>query len=269
MWDEVEWDWYTQGTDSLYWHWSKNYGWRMNHRIKGYDETLITYVLAASSNTHPIKPEVYHKCYTKSSYFLNGKKYYGITLSLGMEMGGPLFFTHYSFLGLDPHGLNDRYADYFERNRAHVLIQMRYAMDNPKKHKGFAANSWGFTSSDDPMVGYSSHQPGTPDENGTISPTAAISSIPYAPEECIAVARHFYYDLGNRILGKYGFYDAFNMDMVNGQQVVRSYLAIDQGPIAVMIENYRNKTLWKLFMKNEEIGTGLKKLGFTYQIPHD
>jgi hypothetical protein len=262
LWETVEWSWYTQGRDSLYWHWSKNHGWKMDHLIKGYDETLITYILAASSPTFPIELTVYEKCYTNSDYFLNGKNYYGIKLDLGMEYGGPLFFTHYSFLGLNPKGLTDKYTNYFERNRSHALIHRAYAIDNPKKHVGYGSNCWGFTSSDDPLVGYTSHHPGTKAENGTISPTAALSSIVYTPEASSEALRHFYFDKGAVLFGKYGFYDAFNPGMVEGQQVVKSYLAIDQGPIAVMIENYRSGLIWKLFMNNPEILIGLEKLGF-------
>lgn len=262
LWETVEWNWYTQGKDALYWHWSKNYGFKLNHRITGFDETMITYVLAASSPTFPIERSVYENCYMHSSYYFNGKKYFGIKLDLGMEYGGPLFFTHYSFLGLNPHGLSDKHTNYFDRNRAHALIQVAYAKENPKKHVGYGANCWGFTSSDDPVRGYTSHQIGTNEENGTISPTAAIASIVYTPEESLAALRHFYYDKGNRLLGKYGFYDAFNDSLVDGQQVVHSYLAIDEGPIAVMIENYRSGLLWNLFMNNPEIHTGLQKLGF-------
>ena len=264
LWETIEWSWYTQGsTDALYWHWSKNYGFKMNHRIKGFDETLITYILAASSPTFAIERSVYENCYTNSNYYLNGKTYYGIKLDLGMEYGGPLFFTHYSFLGLNPKGLTDKHTNYFERNRAHALIHVAYAVDNPKKQTGYGANCWGFTSSDDPIVGYTSHQPGTNDENGTISPTAAISSIVYTPKESLDALKHFYYDRGKQLLGKYGFYDAFNPGLVEGQQVVHSYLAIDQGPIVVMIENYRSGLLWKLFMGNPEIRAGLQKLGFS------
>ena len=262
LWEEVEWSWYTQGTDSLYWHWSKNYGWKMNHRIKGHDETLITYILAASSPTHPITPKVYESSYKKSPYYYNGKTYYGIKLPLGMEYGGPLFFTHYSFLGLNPNGLKDEKTDYFEQNRNHALIHRAYAMANPKKHAGYGAHLWGFTSSDDPNVGYTSHHPGTNAENGTISPTAAISSIVYTPKESMDVLKNLYYEKGTLVFGKYGFYDSYNPGMVAGQQVVKSYLAIDQGPIAVMIENYRSGLIWRLFMQNEEIREGLGKLGF-------
>lgn len=268
LWETIEWNWYTQGKDSLFWHWSKNYGWKMNHAIRGYDETLITYILAASSPTYAISDSVYQKCYKRSPYYYNGKSYYGIKLSLGMEYGGPLFFTHYSYLGLDPRGLNDSFTNYFERNKAHALIHLAYAIDNPKKHKGLGADCWGFTSSDDALVGYTSHHPGTDDENGTVSPTAAISSIVYTPEASLKALRHFYFDEGKDLFGKYGFYDAFNPSLEPSKRVVKSYLAIDQGPIADMIENYRSGLLWKLFMSNPEISKGLQKLGFSYDNEH-
>jgi hypothetical protein len=257
----VEWDWYTRGTDSLYWHWSKNYGWKMNHRITGYDETLITYVLAASSPTWPITRSCYESCYKNSGYYYNGKEYYGITLPIGMELGGPLFFCHYSFLGLDPRGLSDGHTNYFERNRAHTLIHRAYAIDNPKGHAGYGEELWGFTSSDDPYVGYCSHHPGTPDENGTVSPTAAISSIVYTPEESLQVIRHLYDMPG--MFGPYGFYDAVNPGCEPA--VVEHYLAIDQGPEVVMLENYRSGLLWQLFMSCPEVREGLQKLGFYYE----
>ncbi len=182
-----------------------------------------------------------------------------------MEYGGPLFFCHYSFLGLDPRGLNDRYADYWERNRAHTLIHRAYAIANPYKHKGYGADLWGFTSSDDVLLGYTSHHPNTNDDTGTVSPTAALSSMPYTPQESMDVLRNLYYNLGAKTLGQYGFYDAVNLNLPEGQQVVRTNLAIDQGPIAVMIENYRSGLLWKLFMQNPEVQEGLKQLGFYYK----
>lgn len=262
LWEDVEWDWYTQGTDSLYWHWSKNYGFKMNHRISGYDETLITYILAGSSPMHPITRECYEASYKTSNYYYNGRQYYGITLPLGMDnFGGPLFFCHYSYLGLDPRGLSDGHTNYFERNKAHTLIHRAYAIDNPKGHKGYGEDLWGFTSSDDPYVGYTSHHPGTPEENGTVSPTAAISSIVYTPEESMKVIRHLYEDVPE-MFGPYGFYDAYNPG--HDPAVVDHYLAIDQGPEAVMIENWRSGLLWDLFMSAPEIPAGLAKLGFYY-----
>ena len=259
----VEWSWYTNGTDSLYWHWSKNYGWKMKHRIRGFDETMITYVLAAGSETYPVGKKVYDSCYKESDYYYNDAEYYGLPIFIGMPYGGPLFFTHYSFLGLDPRGLSDGRTDYFVRNRNHSLIHYRYALDNPKGHEGYGPDLWGFTSSDDPLVGYCSHHPMTADENGTVSPTAAVSSIVYTPQESLQAIRHMYYDLGEKLFGPYGFYDAYNPSMCKGQQVVRSYLAIDQGPQAVMIENYRSGLLWKYFMSCPEVIKGLEILGFT------
>jgi len=260
LWRGIEWNWYTQATDSLYWHWSKNYDFKMNHRIRGYDETLITYILAASSPTYPISKECYEASYKTSSYYCNGKEYYGIPLTIGMDYGGPLFFTHYSFLGLDPRGLSDGHTDYYERNRNHCLIHRAYAMDHPEKQLG--EDFWGFTSSDDALLGYAGHYPGTPEENGTVSPTAAISSIVYTPEESMAVIRRLFKD--PRTWGPYGFYDAINYTLPEQQQVLKHYLAIDQGPEAVMIENYRSGLLWALFGSCPEIQAGLDKLGFYY-----
>lgn len=263
LWKGVEWDWYTKGEDALYWHWSKQHDWKMNHKIRGFDETFITYVLAVASPTHPISPKVYDSCYRNSPYYCNGKEYFGIKLDLGMDYGGPLFFTHYSYLGLDPETVEVDGVNLFDRNRAHALIHYNYAIENPNGHKDLGADLWGFTSSDDPLVGYTSHHPGTDAENGTVSPTAAVSSIVYTPEESLRMIRHLYYDLGEKVFGKYGFYDAYNPSMVEGQQVVKSHLAIDQGPQVVMIENYRSGMIWDLFMTCPEIQTGLKKLGFT------
>ena len=263
LWKGVEWDWYTRGEDALYWHWSKQYDWKMNHKIRGFDETFITYVLGVSSPTHPISPKVYEACYKDSPIYFNGKEYYGVKLDLGMEYGGPLFFTHYSFIGLDPRALNVDGFNLYERNKAHSLIHYNYAIDNPKGHEGLGADLWGFTSSDDPLVGYTSHHPNTDAENGTVSPTAAVSSIVYTPEESLGVIRHLYYDLGPKVFGKYGFYDAYNPSMVDGQQTVRTFLAIDQGPQVGMIENYRSGLLWNIFMTAPEIQDGLSKLGFT------
>lgn len=260
----VEWSWYTKGReDALYWHWSKNYGWKMNHRIKGFDECFITYFLAAASLDYPISWRVYENSYKNSDYYYNGKSYYGIKLPLGMEYGGPLFFTHYSWMGLDPK-ITDGETDFFERNRAHALIHYNYAIENPKGHKGLGADLWGFTSSDDALVGYTSHHPGTDAENGTVSPTAAIASIVYTPEESLQCLRHLYYDLGEKVFGPMGFYDSYNPSLVEGQQVVKSYLAIDQGPIAVMIENYRSGLLWDLFTSSPEFIRGMDALGMYY-----
>ncbi|WP_298709122.1 glucoamylase family protein [Chitinophaga sp.] len=258
MWNETEWNWYTQGgQDVLYWHWSPNQGWAMNHQIRGYNECLIAYVLAASSPTYPISPKAYHQGWAVNTHFYNGNEYLGIKLPLGFPYGGPLFFAHYSFLGLDPRGLKDQYADYWEQNRNHTLINRQYCIDNPKKFKGYGPECWGLTASDNHEF-YNAHSP--TNDLGVITPTAALSSFPYTPEYSMQAMRHFYDKLGDRLWGEYGFYDAFN-ETTNWFDY--QYLAIDQGPIVVMIENYRSGLLWRLFMSCPEVKTGLKRLGFS------
>lgn len=260
LWRQAEWDFFTKGgEDALYWHWSPNNGWAMNHQIHGHNECHITYILAASSPAYPIKESVYHKGWADSNVFLNGREYYGIKLPLGndREMGGPLFFTHYSYMGLDPRGLKDRYADYEEQMKAHTLINRAYCMANPKGYKGYSAKCWGLTASDNHQ-GYSAHSPGN--DLGVITPTAALSSIPYAPEYSLEAMRYFYEELGGNLWGEYGFKDAFNL---TANWFAPSYLAIDQGPIVVMIENYRSGLIWKLFMSHPDVQNGLKRLGFT------
>ena len=257
MWSEIEWNWYTQGgQDVLYWHWSPNNGWAMNFPLRGYNETLITYILAASAERYPVPDAVYHRGWAQSNFFKNGRSFYDIKLPLGFDYGGPLFFTHYSFLGLDPRGLKDQYADYWEQNRNHTLINRAYCMDNPKKWKGFGPNSWGLTASDS-YVGYAAHSP--TEDLGVITPTAALSAFPYTPEYSMQALRYFYDSVGTKIWSQYGFVDAFSESK---SWYANSHLAIDQGPIIVMIENYRTGLLWKLFMSCPEIQAGLKKLGF-------
>ena len=264
LWDGVNWNWYTRGQNVLYWHWSPNHQFAMNMPIRGWHEGLIAYVLAAASNTHPIKPEVYHQGWTRNGNMRNGRYFYDIQLPLGPDFGGPLFFAHYSFLGLDPRGLHDQYADYWQQNRRHSLINYRYCIANPFEFCHYSDSLWGITASDDPEVGYQAHAPYniSGKDNGTISPTAALSSMPYTPEESIRALKTFYYYLYNDLWGDYGFKDALNFEH---NWFANSYLAIDQGPIVVMIENYRSGLLWNTFMKNDQVRNGLKALGFYYQ----
>ena len=228
-------------------------------KIKGHNECHIVYILGASSPTYPIAESVYHKGWANANTFLNGREYYGIKLPLGNNhgKGGPLFFTHYSYMGLDPRGLKDRYADYEEQMKAHTLINRAYCIDNPKGYKGYGEKCWGLTASDGDK-GYSAHSPGN--DRGVITPTAALSSIPYTPEYSLEAMRYFYEELGDRLWGEYGFKDAFNL---TENWFAPSYLAIDQGPIIVMIENYRTGLIWKLFMSHPDVQKGLKRLGFT------
>jgi len=281
LWREVEWSWYQNGKPVLYWHWSPNFAWEMNFPIKGYNECLIAYILGASSPTHPIAPSAYHKGWARDGKIKGHHEKYGYVLDLNHndseEYGGPLFWAHYSYLGLDPRELKDEYADCWKNNVSQVMIDYRYCVENPMHFKGYGENCWGLTASysipdyervkikqpefsKDPDVGYEAHKPGL--DHGVISPTAALSSFPYAPEEAMKACRNFYQNLGDRIWGPYGFYYAFSEEY---GWFPKKYLAIDQGPIVVMIENYRSGLLWKLFMKDKDVQNGLKKLGFNFK----
>lgn len=261
LWREMDFQWYTQGgKDVLYWHWSPNYEWEMNFPLEGYNECLITYVLAASSPTYPVSPQAYHKGWARSGGIVSDKQAYGLPLVLkhngAEDLGGPLFWAHYSWIGLDPRGLKDSYGDYWEMNKNHALIDYKYCVANPKGYKGYGPDCWGLTASYS-VDGYSAHSPGN--DKGVITPTAALSSFPYTPQESMAALKGFY-KKGDTIWGKYGFYDAFSE---TADWTVPRYLAIDQLTIAPMIENYRTALPWKLFMGAPEIQEGLKKLGFT------
>ncbi len=258
LWENVEWDWYTNGQNVLYWHWSPSSKFEIGLPIKGWNESLIVYVLAASSPTHPISKDVYTNGWASNGEIVTNRNHYGMNLPLGPSYGGPLFFSHYSFIGLDPRNLEDQYANYWQQNTTHTLINYEYAVRNPKNFEGYGENSWGLTASDS-HEGYAAHSP--TNDLGVITPTAALSAFPYTPEKSMAALRHFYEDLNDELWGEYGFYDAFSEEhnwFSNG------YLAIDQGPIVAMIENYRTGLPWRLFMANEEIQAGLDKLGFIY-----
>jgi hypothetical protein len=258
IWEAVEWDWFLNNSDALYWHWSPNYGWDMNMRISGWNEALIVYVLAASSPTHSISASVYESGWARNGGMRNGKKFYNITLPLGEDYGGPLFFAHYSFMGLDPRNLQDKYANYWEQNTAHAQIHHAYCKANPKGHYGYSDSCWGLTASDF-HDGYTASSP--LNDKGTIAPTAALSSFPYTPQESLKALEYFYYELGDRLFKEYGFVDAFTLSK---KWFATSYIAIDQGPIVVMIENYRSGLLWNYFMKDSEVQAGLNKLGISY-----
>jgi len=258
LYNNVEWDWFRQGNQNvLYWHWSPSNGWAINMKISGWNEGLIAYVLAASSTTHSIPKIVYDNGWAGNGSMKNGATYYGVKLPLGPAQGGPLFFAHYSFLGINPTGLADAYANYEDQNKAHAQINYNYCVANPKNYYGYSADSWGLTASDI-EGGYTASSP--TNDVGVIAPTAAISSMPYTPTQSMAALKFMYYKLGDKMWGPYGFYDAYNL---NNPWFANSYLAIDQGPIIVMIENYRSGLLWNLFMSCPEIKTGMKGLGFT------
>jgi hypothetical protein len=276
LWESVEWDWYrgAQPDDFIYWHWSAEWGWQIQHPLIGFNEVMITYLLAMSSPTHAVSADMYYSGWASQdqralsyrqgwsgspdgNHYGNGKTYYGIKLDVGVGTGGPLFFTHYSFFGFDPHSLHDRFtSSYFENNRNIALINRAYCIANPKHFAGYGADAWGLTASDGPD-GYVPHAPDDGSDKGTLTPTGALASFPYTPEASMAAFKHYYRDLGAQLWDVYGPRDAFNP----GQNWISPiYMGLNQAPIAVMVENHRTGLVWKSFMANPEIGVMLHKL---------
>lgn len=264
LWKGIEWDWYTQNQNTLYWHWSPSNDFSINLELKGYNETLIAYVLGAASPDYTIPTDAYHQGWASNGNIVSGASQYGIPLILDHAGTGtgPLFWAHYSHLGLNPTNLTDQYANYWDLNVNHTNINYEHCVDNPNNYAGYGADCWGLTASysrnNDGSVGYNAHDP--ENDTGIISPTAAISSIPYTPQKSLA-AMHYFYQQGDDLLGPAGFYDAFSPHY---DWYTPRYLAIDQGPQIIMIENYRTGLLWNLFMQNEDVQNGLNSLGFNY-----
>jgi exo beta-1,2-glucooligosaccharide sophorohydrolase (non-reducing end) len=276
LWETVEWDWYRRepDRDALFWHWSASWAAHINHRLTGFNEVMIVYLLAIASPTHAVPADLYYSGWagqseaavnyrrgwgttTDGDHYANGHTYYGIKLDVGVGRGGPLFFTHYSFMGFDPHALTDRYTNYFENNRNMARINLAYSIENPGHHKGYGADAWGLTASDGPR-GYAAQAPELKDDQGNITPTGALSSFPYTPEASMAAFKHYYRDLGARVWGVYGPRDAFNPDH---DWVSPIFMGLNQAPITVMIENDRTGLIWKLFMSNPEIKPMLDRIG--------
>jgi hypothetical protein len=266
LWKGVEWDWYTKGENALYWHWSPTYAWQMNFKLEGYNECLITYVLGAASPTHPISAAAYQQGWARNGGIVNGSSQYGFPVVLNYNGApgnvGPLFWSHYSYLGLDPRGLTDAYANYWTLTQNHSKIIYQYCLANPNKWAGYSDKVWGLTASytrnSDGTTGYTAHQP--TNDNGVISPTAALSSFPYTPTESMKFLHYLYDEKKSTLVGVAGPYDAFSPQY---NWVTPRYLAIDQGTIAPMVENHRTGLMWNLFMQAPEVKLGLKKLGFS------
>jgi len=275
LWETVEWDWYRRDPDmdALFWHWSSNWAAHINHRLTGFNEVMIVYLLAIASPTHPVPADLYYSGWagqsdvainyrrgwggtTDGDHYSNGHTYYGIKLDVGVGRGGPLFFTHYSYMGFDPHSLTDSYTNYFENNRNIARINLAYSTENPGHHKGYGADAWGLTASDGPQD-YVPQAPELKDDKGNITPTGALSSFPYTPDASMAAFKHYYRDLGAEIWGVYGPRDAINPDQ---NWVSPIFMGLNQAPITVMIENQRTGLIWKLFMSNPEIKPMLDRI---------
>ncbi len=275
LWYEVEWDWYRKTKDSefLYWHWSPDQEWIINHKLIGWNETLITYFLAIASPKHSVPASMYYTGWASpsttaqdyrsawgktkdGSMYTNGNTYYGIELPVGVSNGGPLFFVHYSFFGLNPHKLTDAYVNYFDNNQKIANINLRYATENPANHQGYGDDFWGLTASDGPSH-YSANEPNIDNDEGKMTATGALASFPYTPEASLKALKNYYYNYGEKLYGYYGFHDAISVD---DQWVSPLYMGLNQAPIVIMIENYRSGLLWDLFMKNDDVKSGLKKL---------
>jgi hypothetical protein len=265
LWRGVEWDWYTKGENALYWHWSPEYEWQINFKLEGYNECLITYILGASSPTHPIPAEAYHEGWARNGAIVSSKTSFNLPIIFnhnGCNTVGPLFWSHYTWLGINPFALSDQYADYRELNINHSKIVYQYCVTNPLGWTGYSDSCWGLTASysrnANGTIGYTDHKP--ENDRGVISPTAALSSFPYTPEESMRFLKFLYERNADQLIGPAGPYDAF---APHYNWVAKRYLAIDQGTIAPMIENYRSGMIWDLLMNAPEVKLGLQTLSFS------
>jgi hypothetical protein len=276
LWETVEWDWYRENaqSDFLYWHWSPEWGFQIHHPLIGFNEVGVVYLLAIASPTHGVPAQMYYSGWSSQNqraleyrqgwsgqsdgnHYANGNTYFGIKLDVGVGRGGPLFFTHYSYLAFDPHRLHDAYTtSYFDNNRNIALINRAYCIANPKHYAGYGPDAWGLTASDGP----SDYVPAAPDSSndlGTIALTGALASFPYTPDASMAALKHYYRDLGADLWDIYGPRDAYNPSV---NWVSPIYMGLNQAPIVAMVENYRTGLLWKNFMANPEVDVLLQKL---------
>lgn len=271
LWENVEFNWYRNpaNPDFLVWHWSPDVAYKINHSLIGWNESMITYMLAIASPKFSVPAELYYSGWASPArgaqqyrgdmdgkMYTNGKVYYGQKLDVGGFTGGPIFFIHYNFMGMDPHGLKDKYTEYFENSKAIATINLRYCQTNPAKHRGYGDAGWGLTASDGPWS-YNPDEPRPEGDKSKLTPTGALASMPYLPEDAMRALKHYYRDEGHYLWGEYGFRDAFSPD---DHWVNDLYMGLNQGPIVVMIENYRTGRPWKLFGSNPEIKTMRDKL---------
>lgn len=271
LWENIEWDWFKKTKDSkyLYWHWSPDQGWVINHKLIGWNETMITYLLAIASPTHGVSPEMYYTGWAsqdayaqeyregwgrtgEGKMYSNGNTYYGIKLDVGVNKGGPLFFTQFSYMGFDPRGIKDKYVttDYYDVLKNMATISYRYSLENPKGQKGYGPDCWGISVCENPWGSYGAYEAMEHSEDGTMSPAGALGQFPYTPKESMDALRNYYRNYGSFLWGEYGFRDAFNL---NENWCSSIYMGLNQGAITVMMENYRSQTIWRYFMMDPDI----------------
>jgi hypothetical protein len=272
----VDWRWAQDGSPAVTMGWRPERGFLPYHWT-GYDEALLLYVLGLGSPTHPLPPESY-------AAWLSGyrwKKIYGRELLYA----GPLFIHQMSHIWIDFRGIRDEYmrgrgSDYFENSRQAAYVQRQYAISNPRGFKGYHENCWGFTASDGPgphteiidgvsrrFWGYRARGAPYGPDDGTISPWATVASLPFAPEIVLPALHHFH-SIGLKDDHRYGFTASFNPTLADAHGHPHGWqspehVGINQGPIALMIENYRSDFIWRLMRGCPYIVAGLRRAGFS------
>ena len=272
---------------SMGWHPETGF---IDHDWKGFNEGMMVYILALGSPTHPLGPEAWDawtSTYGESWGVFHGQEYLS---------GAPQFWHQYNHVWIDFRGIRDEYMknrgiDYFENSRRATYAQRAYSIANPMGWKDYGEDVWGLTASDGPQHTvqefkgeqrqfrqYSARGAGLVDafDDGTLAPTAAVASLPFAPEIVIPATEAMFEKYGEYLYSSYGFLDAFNPSfsyqgiplktgrlVPGGGWVASDYIGIDQGPILAMIANYRNEFVWNVMKKNKHLRRGLERAGFT------
>jgi hypothetical protein len=249
IYERVDWNWMLHGGKTLALAWSPESGFN-KHRWDHYDESMILYLLAIGSPTHPIPAENWKEISRPVGSYKN----------LRVIQSSPLFTHQYSHAWIDFKNKNDGYADYFQNSVNATLANRQFVMDLASKRAGYGENSWGLTASDSP-AGYQAFgaPPGWAKENGTLAPTACGNSIVFTPELSIACMRHMYEEQGDKLWGQYGFSNAFNLDR---NWFSTDVIAIDQGALILMIENHRTSLVWNAMNQNMALQNAMKAVGF-------
>jgi hypothetical protein len=261
LFNRVDWSWMANGASALDMGWKPESGF-LSGRWIGYDEGMILYVMGMGAATNPL-PASSWAAWTRGYSWQTNYGYAFVNFP-------PLFGHQYSHCWIDFRHVADVYMNakgitYFENSRRATLAQRAYAIAHAGLHAVYGSNVWGFTACDGPTtapyLGYAARgAPPPTDDDGTIAPTAPGGSLPFAPEYCLPTLRYLYDHYRTNIWCGYGFRDAFN---VQAKWWDPDVLGIDQGPIAIMAENYRNQSVWRRFMQNPEIQRGLNAAGFT------